>query len=77
MADIRLKRLPDRTPVKLVVHLTPGLHRTLSDYAGYYRDAYGEAASIPDLVPAMLDAFLATDKGFIRRDRGRQPAPTD
>lgn len=77
MTDIRLKRLPDRTPVKLVVYLAPELHRALSDYAGHYREAYGEAASILELVPAMLDAFLATDKGFIRRDRGRQPAPTD
>ena len=74
MADIKLGRLPDRTPVKLALSVSPELHRSLSDYAEFYREAYGEAPSLSDLIPGMLEGFLAGDKGFQRRQRSRQTA---
>ena len=54
MAEIRLGRLPDRTPVKLALSVSPELHRLLSDYADFYREAYGESPPLSDLMPAML-----------------------
>lgn len=33
MADLKLGKLPDRTPVKLSVSVSPELHRMLEDYA--------------------------------------------
>jgi hypothetical protein len=72
MADIKLAKLPDRTPVKLVLSVSPELHRTLTDYADFYREAYGETAAPADLIPAMLDGFLAGDKAFARRRRSRE-----
>lgn len=69
MPDIKLARLPDRTPVKLSISVPPELHRALADYADLYRDAYGEEASVSELIPAMLEAFLAGDKAFVRRAR--------
>lgn len=69
MPDIKLGRLPDRTPVKLALSVSPNLHRLLSDYAAFYRQAYGEPAQLADLIPAMLEAFLASDRAFLRRER--------
>lgn len=40
MGSLRLAKLPDRTPVKLTVILTPDLHQRLQDYASAYSEAY-------------------------------------
>ena len=71
MGGIRLGRLPDRTPVKLVVHVSPELNRALSDYAEAYAAAYGQEETIADLVPAMLAAFLESDREFARARRSK------
>ena len=63
---LKLGKLPDRTPIKLTVTVTPDLHRSLTDYAGVYREAYGDKAEVADLVPAMLEAFLAGDREFAK-----------
>ena len=64
MAELRLGKLPDRTPVKLTISVAPDLHRALSDYAVIYNDTYGQSESIGELIPHMLSAFLASDRGF-------------
>lgn len=66
MADIKLPQLPDRTPVKLNIMLLPDLHQALSDYAAFYAQAYGREESVGELIPAMLAAFLESDKSFVR-----------
>lgn len=66
MADLKLGRLPDRTPVKLVVMLSPELHRALGEYAALYTSIYGQDESVVDLIPAMLSAFLESDRAFVR-----------
>jgi hypothetical protein len=67
MADLKLGKLPDRTPVKLVLNLPPDLNQALHDYARAYEEAYGNAEKVTDLVPAMLRAFLSSDRTFLRR----------
>lgn len=66
MADLKLPRLPDRTPVRLTISLMPDLHAALVEYAAAYREAYGKEEQVSDLVPAMLEAFLASDRAFVR-----------
>ncbi|RZK02274.1 MAG: DUF2274 domain-containing protein [Novosphingobium sp.] len=44
--------------------LTPQLNEALGVYAELYRTAYGHEAAVVDLVPAMLETFLAGDKAF-------------
>lgn len=66
MADLKLARLPDRTPVKLTISVAPDLQRELADYAAIYRETYGEEQAVADLVPHMLAAFLASDRGFAK-----------
>jgi hypothetical protein len=66
MLELKLARLPDRTPVKLAITVTPDLHQMLQQYAALYAEAYGREESITDLVPAMLAAFLDSDRAFSR-----------
>lgn len=70
MVDLKLPKLPDRAPVKLTISIPPDLKRALDDYATAYEAAYGQSENIADLVPFMLQAFLAGDRGFAKaRDR--------
>jgi hypothetical protein len=66
MPELKLSKLPDRTPVKLTVVITPDLHQALSEYAAAYRDTYGQEEAVTDLVPSMLQAFLESDRGFAK-----------
>jgi len=67
MPELKLAQLPDRTPVKLVVVVTPDLHRQLLEYAAVYEAVYARKEEIADLVPAMLGAFIEGDRDFARR----------
>jgi hypothetical protein len=69
MPDLKLAQLPDRTPVKLGISVTPDLHQALNDYAALYAQAYGREEPVADLIPAMLVAFLDSDKAFARSRR--------
>ena len=66
MAELKLGKLPDRTPVKLTIAVSPELNRALGDYARAYELAYGLAEPPAELVPAMLERFLASDRAFAR-----------
>ena len=72
MSGVKLAKLPARTPIRLTISVTPDLHRALEKYAECYRQTYGETEKIGDLIPFMLEAFLASDKEFAkaRRDMG-------
>lgn len=66
MPELKLAKLPDRTPVKLTLVITPDLHQALADYADVYREAYGQGEAVSDLIPFMLQSFLESDRGFAR-----------
>ena len=66
MAVIKLDQLPDRTPVKLAITIPPDLHRALQSYAAAYEQSYGVAEPLTELVPAILAAFLDSDRAFVR-----------
>lgn len=69
MAGLRLAKLPDRTPVKLTISVSPELHRALGDYAAAYARAYGQDEPVSELIPAMLASFLDSDRLFARERR--------
>lgn len=75
MVDLKLAKLPDRTPVKLAITITPDLQTALTDYAALYAQAYGREEPVTELIPAILAAFLDSDRNFTKaRDdakRGR------
>lgn len=66
MPDLKLAKLPDRTPVKLNLVLAPHLAADLNSYAELYREHYGSDEPLSELVPAMLAAFIESDKQFKR-----------
>ena len=74
---LKLAKLPDRTPVKLTVTVSPELHKALRDYADLYHQAYGQKEPIEDLVPFMLQGFLDGDKAFRRARNGLALPKTD
>ena len=43
MSELRLRKLPDRTPVRMTVNLSPELSQALLDYAALYGEVYGQA----------------------------------
>ena len=69
MAGLRLAKLPERTPVKLTISVSPELNQALADYAELYRETYGQAEPMQELIPAMLASFLEGDRAFVRRRR--------
>ena len=66
MTGLKLAKLPDRTPVKIAITVSPNLNRSLHAYAELYREAYGASESVPELIPYMLEAFLKSDHGFAK-----------
>ncbi|MCJ8159168.1 DUF2274 domain-containing protein [Sphingomonas sp. LaA6.9] len=72
MPDLKLARIPDRTPVKLTILLSPELKRTLDDYAAIYNETYGESEALSELLPPMLAAFLASDHAFAKARKHRE-----
>lgn len=70
---IKLAMLPDRTPIKISITITPDLNAALTNYAEFYREAYGRDEPVADLIPAMLDAFLDGDKAFSKFRRDAPP----
>ncbi|SDA25593.1 DUF2274 domain-containing protein [Sphingomonas sp. NFR15] len=72
MADLKLGKLPDRTPVKLSVTITPDLLAALQTYAAIYAEAYGVEEPVAELVPAMLASFLESDRNFVRAHDARR-----
>ena len=74
MPDLKLAKLPDRTPVKMTIAVLPDLHARLDAYGRAYAQSYGSAEPIAELIPAMLNAFLDSDREFAKLLRS---PPTD
>jgi hypothetical protein len=67
---LKLAKLPDRTPIKIAITVTPDLDTDLRAYLDLYRATYEDkGATVADLIPAMLETFLASDRAFARARR--------
>jgi hypothetical protein len=69
MPELRLSKLPDRTPVKISIWVTPDLHAALTAYAEAYQATYGNVESVAELIPYMLAAFIESDSAFRKARR--------
>lgn len=69
MADLKLAKLPDRTPLKLSIAIMPDLADALAAYAALYREVYGREEPVAELIPAILANFLASDREFHKRQK--------
>lgn len=68
---LRLGPLPRTEPVKLTITLSAELKTTLDRYAALHAQTYGEQVDAAALVPHMVEAFMARDRGF--RMTGEKP----
>jgi len=50
--------------VKLTIALTAALKDDLERYAALHAQTYGEPVDAVTLIPHMLEAFMARDRGF-------------
>jgi hypothetical protein len=66
MPDLKLRKLPDRTPIKITISITPDLQAALNDYARAYAETYGREEPVAELIPAMLMSFVESDREFMR-----------
>ncbi len=76
MTELKLGKLPDRTPVKLTVTIAPSLNRALQVYAELYREIYGQAEPVVELIPYMLESFLASDRSYAKALKNRPDEAT-
>ena len=69
---LRLGPLPKGESTKLTFTCPVSLKATLEKYAALHSQTYGEAVDAATLIPHMLEAFMAGDRGF-RRSRNGGP----
>jgi hypothetical protein len=65
-SKLRLGPLPKHEMVKLTIALTTALKSDLERYAALHAQTYGEPVDAATLIPHMLEAFMARDRGFKR-----------
>ena len=66
---LRLGPLPKTENVKPTFACPASLKADLDRYAALHAQAYGEAVDVATLIPHMLEAFMAGDRGFRRHAR--------
>ncbi|KGA35017.1 hypothetical protein KU74_00695 [Pectobacterium brasiliense] len=71
---LRLGPLPKTENIKLTFACPANLKADLDRYAALHAQAYGEAVDATTLIPHMLEAFMAGDRGF-RKGNGSKAVP--
>lgn len=66
---LRLGPLPSQAVTKLTFACTVSLKAELDRYAVLHAQTYGEAVDAVALIPHMLEAFMARDRGFAKAGR--------
>lgn len=61
---LRLGPLPRNESVKLTIALSADLKEALDRYAVVHSQVHGEHVDAAVLIPHMLEAFIARDRGF-------------
>jgi len=68
---LRLGPLPKTESTKLTFTCPASLKANLDRYAALHAQTYGETVDAATLIPHMLDAFMAGDRGFRKRATAR------
>lgn len=69
---LRLGPLPRHDMTKLTFACPASLKDDLDCYAQLHSQTYGKAVDAATLIPHMLEAFMAGDRGFRRSESGRR-----
>ena len=73
MVKLRLGPIPDDKPVARTVKLSAALDAKLCAYAELYAQSFGPMP-VERLIPAMLEQFMRTDRGFRARSKRAETA---
>ena len=65
-SKLRLGPLPNQEATKVTIALSAALREELEDYARVHAQTFGQTVDVSSLVPHMLAAFMARDRGFQR-----------
>lgn len=77
MTTLRLGPLPKTEAIKLTITLTSELKQQLDRYAELHSQTWGDTVDATALIPHMLEAFMARDRGFRQKSRGRTQHRSD
>jgi hypothetical protein len=69
---LRLGPLPKTESTKLTFACPTTLKADLDHYAAMHAQTYGETVDATTLIPHMLEAFIAGDRGFRRKRSGQE-----
>ena len=72
---LRLGPLPSSGSTKLTFTCPASLKADLDRYAALHAQAYGEAVDAVTLIPHMLEAFMAGDRGFKKGNASKALPP--
>ena len=72
---LRLGPLPKLESTKLTFACPAGLKADLDRYAALHAQAYGEKVDAVTLIPHMLEAFMAGDRGFKKGNASKALPP--
>lgn len=72
---LRLGPLPKTETVKLTFACPASLKADLDRYASLHAQTYEESVDAVTLIPYMLEAFMAGDRGFRRGSAGKSTPP--
>jgi len=61
---LRLGPLPKTEVVRLTISVSAALKADLDRYAALHAQTYGQSVEAAILIPHMLEAFIARDRGF-------------
>ncbi|MCW8309201.1 DUF2274 domain-containing protein [Acidiphilium sp. PA] len=69
MTKLRIGALPDDKPVKRTITFSAAQDNLLRDYGAAIaaQDGLADAPSVERLVPAIIERFITTDRGFRSR----------
>lgn len=71
MTRLKLADLADEKPVRVTIELNARLHRELVAYAIAVNEGEAKGAPAPErLIPAMIERFIANDRGFAKSRKG-------
>ncbi|HDR9224192.1 TPA: DUF2274 domain-containing protein [Burkholderia vietnamiensis] len=73
---LRLGPLPKTESIKLTFACPARLKADLDRYAALHAQTYGEAVDAATLIPHMLEAFMARDRGFRRTSKSPATKPS-
>jgi hypothetical protein len=66
MTTLKIRKIPDRIPVKISLNLPPEVYRDLIKYAEIYKQEHGSVETPQLLASQMIAIFMQNDSGFKR-----------